>query len=201
MPKFEPVDINGKEIRLRKLRPYELDQLVIDKPELKDPGPFMVSVASAGGFSTWEYDYTEEPPSKPSTPEHEAQEGQPDFFLWVVYNRHLEAISWHQARIEVRQNHARAVNVHILDNCVHPDDIDLTEFEDMDPIRLYVMYKELTMGDVEDALATVFRGYSATDHPNTRVRAGLEGWQESLLSQDSQEVDSPNPASVEDSPG
>lgn len=186
---------SGVVVNLRNLRPYELDIVTQENPDLVDPGPFRVVVMSATGImSEWEYNY-DELPELPETPEVESKEGTIEEARWIAYRRYQEAITWYKDRLTVLDDLARATTKYILTNCVDPDHQDELSYDDVEEIQALVMVPELLEGEIEAVLASTFPGYGKWQTDST-IHSILEGGEKPFFGFDDSDVDSGDPASV-----
>lgn len=146
---------SGKTVRMRRLRPYELDKSV----KFVDPGPYMLQALRADGtVKEWPYDYNS-PPDKPTVPEKDAQPGTVDFVMWEMWHQWEAAVLHHSQRMDYFDKYAHRVTDYVFEECVHPEDQDLLDIEDLDFMNRTCACPELKEGDLEVALSEVFPGF------------------------------------------
>jgi hypothetical protein len=149
---------NGRIIRYRRLRLYELDIVPFD-----DPGPFRYPYKLSNGQTVERiYDISQwpEPPTAPATPEHLCSPDSYEAALWQVFNTYQAALSQRIKQIEATEQYAHDVAKYVIENCVTWGRSEwFTEPEDYTSLYQRVIYREVTLQEVEAALAATFPGF------------------------------------------
>ena len=121
------------------------------------PGPYRYQVLTyTGQVFEAEYQIPDEPPEKPEDPEPE-----PNTLEW----RALQDFETYQCAVAHEEDRAAAVEdwlnncaAYILDRCLEPGDRErLVEPEDYATVYAAAVVPKLTMDDIENALAQVYR--------------------------------------------
>lgn len=149
---------NGRIVRYRRLRLYELDTVPFN-----DPGPFRYPYKLANGQTVERiYDISQwpEPPTPPNTPEYLCQPDSYEAALWQVYNTYQAALNQRLKQVEAGETYAHDVARYVMDNCLTWGQPEwFTEVEDYTSLYNRVIYREVTLQEVEAALAATFPGY------------------------------------------
>lgn len=146
----------GSFVRVRRLGLYELDACPFD-----GPGPFTYTYELSGGKTKEAYyDISQwtEPPRAPKVPESACDPNSMEAALWKVYNTYQSALLHRIRQVEATEAFAHDVAKYILAHCLSDVDRALVMLsEDFELVYGAAICPEVSLTDIESALATTFR--------------------------------------------
>lgn len=156
-----PVKLSsGRWVKVRRLGLYELDRVPFE-----DPGPFEYEYKLGNGQTVKRpYDISQwsSPPKPPTIPEAECLPGSMEQGLWQVYHTYEAAYAQRLKQVQAAEDYGHQISLYIVHNCLSlADQAKLKEPEDYLEVQRVALNLEITLQEVEAALASSFPGYMA----------------------------------------